>query len=280
MVEVNITLSYNYTTGMNTTEFKRRSDDYNFGDLGKVLKMEGRYSPFIFENDYRKSDNYLQNVSNCIVLDFDDGYTREEFKKNANFAYAIGTTKSHMKEKNGVTCDRFRVIIPTETAIDLNSEQYSNMMREVFEKFPQADKACKDTARAYSGYTGAEVEIVAGELFDWEIFYKIHIEKMEIMKRWQDKERQRTIEKGFENEGTKADWYRENWLNDSMRNKLGVDEKFVSGNRNNSLWSCAKYLKEIDLTDSEVVEAVEWINNCELDHFEIKQILKSAKIRL
>jgi len=274
--DINITLSFNPTEDMNTTEFKRLKTDYDFAELDNVLKMGGRYSPFIFCNDYRKSENYLQNFSNCIVLDFDDGFTREEFREKANFAYATGTTKSHMKDKNGVTCERFRVIIPTETAIDLNSEQYSNMMREVFDEFTQADKACKDTARAYSGYPGAEVEIVNGELFDWGIYHN-KAEKRKALRKWQEEQK---LKPDVQHDGTKADWYRENWLSDIMRSKLSVDEKFVTGNRNNAMWSYAKYFKEIEFTDTEIISACEWINNGELDNFEMKSIFRSAKVRI
>lgn len=274
---INLTMSYNPTKDMNTTDFKRLDTDYYFNDVDKILKMDGRYSPFIFNNDYRKSENYQKNVSNVIVLDFDDGYTRSQFKSDFNFLCAIGTTKSHLKEKNGISCERFRVIIPTETAIDLNSEEYANLMRSIFKKYPHADQACKDTARAYTGFSSSEVEIIDGSLFDWEEYYNDHLQEIEIMKRWQEKERQN---QSFEKEGEKIDWYRDNWLNDAMRKALKVDEKFVSGNRNNALYSYARFFKDEGFTDSEIRDAVEWINNFELDQFEIKQIFKGLRISI
>lgn len=275
MCSLNLTLSFNPTADMNTTDFKKMEKDYLFQESEKVLTMDGRYSPFIFNNDYRKSDNYLQNVSNCIVLDFDDGFTREEFKSMMDgFMFSIGTTKSHMKDKNGLVCERFRVIIPTETAINLNSEEYSNMMREIFEVFTQADTACKDTARAYSGFGGAEVEIYQGELFDWIPYHEKALKRKELRK-WQIQQREKPQ---VENNGTKADWYRENWLSDVMRAALGVDEKFVSGNRNNAIYSIARYLKEIELTDNEICNAIDWVNNGELGDFEIKQVLRGLRV--
>jgi len=277
MHNCNLVLSFNPTPDMNTTEFKRRSLDYDFMETAKVLKMNGRYSNFIFNNDYRKSDNYQANISNCIILDFDDGTTVEEFEKDAYFAYAIGTTKSHNIEKNNIVCERFRVIIPTETAISLNTEDYSNMMSELFLEFTGADKACKDTARAYSGYVGAEVQIRTGEYFGWEKYFKSYLDKKEIMRRWQEKERERSSRE-HEDDGTKVDWYRENWLNEMMRSVLKVDEKFTTGNRNNSLYSYARFFKDLELTDSEIVEAVEWINNMELHELEVRQILKGIRV--
>jgi len=63
-----------------------------------------------------------------------------------------------------------------------------------------------------------------------------------------------------------------------MRSVLKVDEKFTAGNRNNSLYSYARFFKDLELTDSEIVEAVEWINNCELHELEVKQIFKGLRI--
>lgn len=274
--ECNLTLSFNPTPGMNTIEFKRASVDYMFDDVAKVLKCSGRYSPFVFKDDYRKGDNYLRNVSNCIVLDFDDGFTRREFKDRFKFAHATGTTKSHMVDKNGLTCERFRVIIPTETAIDLGQDDFSDMMREIFEVFPEADTACKDTARAYSGFTGSHVDIVYGELFDW-VQYHERAEKRKELRKWQYEQKQKHE---FEQSGEKIDWYRENWLSDIMKSVLKVEDKFVTGGRNNALYSYTRFFKDLGLTDSEIAEAIFWINNGELDELEIKQIFRGLRITI
>ena len=274
MCDVNLTLSFNPMSDMNTTEFIRRSPDYNFEEADKVLRMSGRYSPFVFQNNYRNGENYIRNMSNCIILDFDDGFTMEEFKQSADFAYAIGTTKSHMIEKNGIVCERFRVIIPTETAISLTNEEHSDLMCEMFILYPNSDKSCKDAARAYSGYPNAEVEIVQGELFNWEETYD-KAKKRKQLKIWQRQQREKPQVLG---DGTKADWYRENWLSDKMRLKLGVDDKFISGNRNNAIYSFSRYMKDIELTDNEIVDAIDWINNGELGDHEIKQVLRGLRI--
>ena len=262
---------------MNTTNFKRRSEDYDFSEMGKVLRMNGRYSPFIFKNNYRLSENYLQNYSNCIILDFDENFTRKEFKQSANFAYAIGTTKSHMVDKNGLVCERFRAIIPTETAIYLDQSSFADLMLGVFKIFPAADNACKDTARAYSGHIGAEVEIITGELFDWEPIYEKRLEEKEILRKWQAKELSNQPKP--KNDGTKADWYRENWLTETMRSKLKIEEKFASG-RNNTIYSICRYFKEdLQLTDTEIEQAAYWMNTQGLPDIEVRMILRGLKIQ-
>lgn len=276
MVDCNLRLSFNGSPDMNTTHFQEAKEDIYFEDSAKVLRMNGRYSNFIFIDNYRKSENYIKGMTNCIILDFDNGYTREEFKKKANFAYAIGTTKSHNKNKNGKTCERFRVIIPTETAISLDSNSYADLMLGVFDIFPGADKACKDTARAYSGYINSEVDLVYGEYFDWEKPYKQKLEQKEIIRRWDEKERKTKI--APEMDGTKSDWYRENWLSDKMRDKLRFEEKFAGG-RNNTIYSIARYFKEdVQLTSEEIIEAVHWMNTQDLPEMEIKSILKGLRV--
>ena len=160
-----------------------REIDIDFKDLHKILKMKGRYSNFYYKNNTRKSENYIPNITNCLILDIDDGVTIKAFKeKFKKYAYCLGTTKSHQKDKKGLVCDRFRVIFPTETAVSLNSEDFSKMMKDLFIDFPECDRACSDTSRFYSGYENAEIYTQWGYLFDWEKYYKraLHREKIEL----------------------------------------------------------------------------------------------------
>ncbi len=197
MVDCNMALSFCDSPNMATVDFRRANEDPLFHDLGRVLTMAGRYSNFTFKDNYRLSDNYLAGHTNCIILDFDEDMTIEKFIDRAKFAFALGTTKSHLKEKTGIVSERFRVIIPTETAVTLNAREFSMLMKEIFMLFPEADDACKDTARAYSGYRDAAV-LISGTfgLFDWEpIFEKA--EKREALRRWQIKERSKPTDYEF-----------------------------------------------------------------------------------
>ena len=274
--ECNLKLSYTTDTHKAVTNFKLPTEDTMFEQAEKILKFKGGFSNLIFKDNYRKKENYIQNMSNVIIFDIDDGMTINEFisRYKGQFAFAIGTTKSHMKDKNGVVCDRFRVLLPTETAIDLDHEGYSNMMREIMLEFPFIDKQCKDAARFYFGNPDAEVTIVYGDLFDWEIIQE-RAAKRKALLQWK---LQNKASPQLQNNGSKADWYRENWLSDAMRKALKVDEKFAPGGRNNAIYSISRYLKDIELTDSEVQEAIEWINNGELPDQEIKQVLKGLRI--
>lgn len=123
------------------------------------------WSPIKFRDGVRKESHFLGAM--VCALDFDGPETplewaRETFKK---YDVAIGTTKSHQKEKNGITCDRYRVLLwfkepITELAL------YKNNMNILIQKYG-ADKACKDGARFFfpcveivESHAGKSVDIV------------------------------------------------------------------------------------------------------------------------
>ena len=244
MIDCNLTLSYCDSPKMATVNFRRLENDVMFEDVEKVLRSSGRYSPFIFTGDYRSSDNYIKCFSNCIVLDFDDGYTMEEFKESADFAYAIGTTKSHNKEKNGIVCDRFRVIIPTLTAIDLDQIGVSALMTEIFNIYPMADTSCKDSARAYAGYQESDVYIHYGKYFDWEPLYKKYLDRIEVIRRWQEKERAKVEQREFTEDDIKS----------AMKSRF--ERLYTIGNRNNTVADIVLWAKKEGFTQSDTEELI------------------------
>ena len=114
-----------------------------FAKVVDLVKSKFNYSAGTFKNNYRNADNYL-NYSDMSILDIDDGKTIEEARYIFEpFDYIIATTKSHQKEKNGVVCDRFRVLLPTETPINLDKNQYSKMMGEIYKDYPFVSKSNK-----------------------------------------------------------------------------------------------------------------------------------------
>lgn len=105
------------------------------------------WSPVIWKEGYPKESNFLS--ADLCVLDFDDGVTSLEKAKSifGQFAHIIATTKSHQKEKNGLTCDRFRVVIPFENSI-FTVAKFRWNMRKYLQRY-QSDMACIDGARTY-----------------------------------------------------------------------------------------------------------------------------------
>ena len=66
------------------------------------------YSLGQFKDNVRRSANY-KGYADLIVFDFDEGWSSELDDLFNNFyGYKI-PTKSHMKEKNGIVCERYRI---------------------------------------------------------------------------------------------------------------------------------------------------------------------------
>jgi hypothetical protein len=138
--------AHEYARGFKYLESNEFDDEYTFEYLERALTTRV-WSPILFTNGIRTETNF-KAVLAC-ALDFDSPVTTldwalETFK---NHAHIIGTTKSHQKEKKGITCDRFRVVLLFNEIIkDLNLYKYN--MGILTTKY-NADKACKDGARFF-----------------------------------------------------------------------------------------------------------------------------------
>ncbi|MBJ8282721.1 hypothetical protein [Staphylococcus pseudintermedius] len=97
------------------------------------------------DNTRKKANMIFQEV---IALDFDEGSTLQEIKmnefvqSNASFMY---TTFRHTEAKN-----KFRVVFVLESKL-VNNEQVTAVYNKLFEMFPTADIACKDSSRFFFG---------------------------------------------------------------------------------------------------------------------------------
>lgn len=118
-------------------------------DIQEFVKiaMKKNWSPSVFKNNYRSKDNFI--TTETIGLDIDDGLSLDEaVKLFKNYKHVIMTTKSHQIEKNGVTTDRFRVLLFLDGTID-NIQDYYTTWFQVLKEFPFIDQACKDPSRYY-----------------------------------------------------------------------------------------------------------------------------------
>lgn len=105
------------------------------------------WSPFVFQDGYRHAKSW--GLCDVIALDIDDGCTIEEAKNLfKEYSFVILTSKSHQIEKNGLICDRFRIIIPLSESIK-DKEIYKNTWYSLSNKYPFIDQQCKDFARFY-----------------------------------------------------------------------------------------------------------------------------------
>ena len=111
------------------------------------------YSTGIFDNNHRTTKNFLQAQS--IGIDVDDGMTIDEAQvRFGDYKHLIMPSKSHRKEKNGVVCDRFRVILFLEDTIT-SPQDFKATWYALQKLCPEMDKQCKDPSRFY--YPSTEV---------------------------------------------------------------------------------------------------------------------------
>lgn len=135
-----------FPKGFKYLESSRFDDQYKFEYLEKCI-TKYVWSPMLFRSGIRNEEHF-KAVLVC-GLDFDSPSTTlswalETFKE---YAHIIGTTKSHQREKKGVVCDRFRVVLLFQEIItDLNLYKYNIAL--LTDKY-KADKACKDGARFF-----------------------------------------------------------------------------------------------------------------------------------
>lgn len=257
-----------------------------FEKVTDLVKSDFNYSAGCFDKGYRKADNYL-NYSDMIIFDVDDGLTIQDAKDMfMPFDYIIATTKSHQKDKNGIVCDRFRIILPTDTPINLSKDDYSKMMQEVYKDYPFVDTVCKDASRFYYPSKDSIVFKHSGFCnFSWEDYHKRVIQneekekiKNEIKKNISDAFSIKKLEYG---NGEKIDYIRNIAKTEKLLELLKYSEKYVSGQRNKTLYSYGRYFIDLGMNDDEVKDNILWINNQgdSISEEEIhKTIFKSLRI--
>ncbi len=237
-----------------------------FDKVAEMVRTAGQYSAASFRDEYRDAKHVLPGVE-LMILDYDDGLTVADalalFSRYIGF---IATTKSHRKEKNGVVCDRFRVIIPTKSPITLGTEDYSAMMKEVIINHYGPDRLCCNIARMYYGYPGAEVFSLDGcRLFDWEPFYQSA----------QDYDRQRRQQQhrrsAKQPSGDRAAVEFNRYIENFMR------KNFVPGARNGMLFRLARWLRDEGIDDvARVVTEQNSLSGCPLPDDEVNEVLRKA----
>lgn len=144
--------------------------------LHRIVKSDFRqYSPFIFNGGIKNSENWNNHNQNILILDIDDGLTLSEAKeKFKDYKNIICTTKSHQKDKKGIVCDRFRVILKSKNIP--KNDSYFDYMRNLEELYPFIDKQVNNKTGAFLGYSNCEYWYNDGYEFDFDIL-KVNIKK-------------------------------------------------------------------------------------------------------
>jgi hypothetical protein len=152
-------------TSGNLREFiaKPVTDIHN---ISKKIITKYPYSLSTFKDNVRNKENFIQ--CEMIGLDFDSGLTLEQAKELfGKYKHIIAPTKSHQKEKNGIVCDRFRVILFLSEPITDN-ETFESTWYWVADVCPSADRACKDASRYFEPSISIYSENISDDAILWK----------------------------------------------------------------------------------------------------------------
>ena len=143
-----------------------------FSDLPNLLCAPNvLYSPTQYRYNQRKSANYL-GYADFLVLDFDEGWDDRHEELFNNFVGYKVPTKSHMKDKNGIVCERYRVLLLLSTPITLGYKDYKRLYKHIMKDLNIfSDKSCVDACRFY--YSAPQpvencVRLKGTQYFPWE----------------------------------------------------------------------------------------------------------------
>ena len=146
----------------------------NFQDLPKLLCSSNvLYSPAQFKDNRRKASNFL-GFEDFIVLDFDEGWNSYLEDLFNNFVGYKVPTKSNLKEKNGIVCERYRIVLLPDSQITLNYKEHKRLYRHIMRDLKlNSDSSCVDACRFY--YSAEQpvnncIKLKGTNYFNWQKF--------------------------------------------------------------------------------------------------------------
>jgi len=230
--------------------------------VADMVRSAGQYSAVEFRGGYRDAAHAIP-YSELIILDYDDGVTLvDAVDMFRQYIGIVATTRSHQKDKNGVVCDRFRVILPTLKPVMLEVEEFRKMMKEVIHNYG-TDKACSNMSRMYYGNPEAEVFFLSGyQLFDWMPFYQSALDK--------ERQRQQQYRKPIQQPSGDREAAQ---LDKAVQTFM--QRNFVPGARNPVLFRVARWLRDEQVDDvAGRVAALNSLSGCPLPDDEVNKIIE------
>lgn len=108
-----------------------RREVATLGEFLRIITTE-HWAGIAWKNNERSTDNF-ESCQLC-VLDFDDGKTTmagfTDKLKRLGYWHVVGPSKSHLKEKNGIVCERFRAVLRFSEVIR-DADQYRQNMKRI-----------------------------------------------------------------------------------------------------------------------------------------------------
>ena len=215
--------------------------------LDFISDTDIHYSPVTWVDGYRKGENY-KSGEDCIVFDIDDGMSLHQAKQIfSDYMGLIVTTKSHQKDKNGIVCDRFRVILPYKNKMNLDADLVRETKILIYKSF-SADEQVANLACKFRGSPmDAEFFYLKGtQSFEWESYYK--------------KARIARDKKNAENEARRIQGTDFSDLDDEKKIKAlttKFNTVYTDGNRNNAVADIVLFGKSMDMDSNSIVTVVD-----------------------
>ena len=196
-------------------------------------------------NDQHRITEKAQPKFNMVVVDVDEGISIESaMELLKDYKFIIYSTKRSTVQNN-----RFRIIIPLEYILELDSEDYKEFMNNVLKWLPfKSDEAANQIAKKWEAFDGARVEINDGKLLDPFPFIPKTSRNEQYLKSYQKIESLDNLERGFA-------------------------QRMQVGDRNNQMLKSALCLKDSGLSYDEVEKRVLWFNK------QLKSPLTEAEIK-
>jgi hypothetical protein len=158
----------------NLGEVLREESYSDLFELSALISAEP-WAPGVF-NDRKRLIKNLGRIS-LLVLDVDDGCDLESAKEQfKDYRHIIGTSRSHQKEKNGVVCDRFRVVLFLDSEIT-DDKDFKATWETASKRWPFIDKACKDSSRFF--YPSPEIVSINERGRDYPVSVFKHLQTVQ-----------------------------------------------------------------------------------------------------
>lgn len=114
--------------------------------VGEII-TKSVWSPIVYKDGHRKIANFQTAQFGALDFDTPDYPLAQAMKEWCDTNHVIGLTKNHQREKNGVVCDRFRLVFLYQRPLD-DATAYNYNMSLLVAKYG-ADAAARDAARLF-----------------------------------------------------------------------------------------------------------------------------------
>ena len=127
-----------------------------FDQLGTLFQAEGmHWTNHHFKAGHRAEENVIVGF-NTIVIDVDEGMSLSTCHElMSEYKFMTYTTKRHRQGEHG---DRFRLILPMNYVLELDTEDYKEFMNSITEWLPfKTDVSANQRSRKWEAFAGGEL---------------------------------------------------------------------------------------------------------------------------